>query len=35
MKSFLFSSLLVLTVAGASAQLKQLTLEETAAKRWS
>ena len=35
MKSFLFSSLLVLTVASASAQLKQPTLEEAAAKRWS
>ncbi len=35
MKSFLSSSLLVLTVAAASAQLKQPTLEEAAAKRWS
>lgn len=35
MKSFLLSSLLVLTVASASAQLKQPTLEEAAAKRWS
>ncbi|MEY3813111.1 MAG: hypothetical protein RI910_1261 [Verrucomicrobiota bacterium] len=35
MKSFLFFSLLALTATTASAQLKQLTLEETAAKRWS
>ena len=35
MKSFLFSSLLFLTAATGSAQLKQLTLEEAAAKRWS
>ena len=35
MKSFLFSSLLVLTAASGSAQIKQLTLEEAAAKRWS
>ncbi|MEI6794530.1 MAG: hypothetical protein WCL05_04770, partial [Verrucomicrobiota bacterium] len=35
MKSFLFSSLLVLTATAASAQLKQPTLEEAAAKRWS
>ena len=35
MKSFLLSSLLVLTAAAASAQLKQPTLEEAAAKRWS
>ncbi|MGI9110079.1 MAG: peptidylprolyl isomerase [Opitutales bacterium] len=35
MKSFLFSSLLFLTATGASAQLRQPTLEEAAAKRWS
>jgi parvulin-like peptidyl-prolyl isomerase len=35
MKSFLLSSLLVLTASVGSAQLKQLTLEEAAAKRWS
>ncbi len=35
MKSFLFSSLLTLVAAFASAQLKQPTLEEAAAKRWS
>jgi parvulin-like peptidyl-prolyl isomerase len=35
MKSFLFSSLLVLAATAASAQLKQPTLEEAAAKRWS
>ena len=35
MKSPLFSSLLVLTASAASAQLKQLTLEEAAAKSWS
>ncbi len=35
MKSILFSSLLVLTAATGSAQLKQPTLEEAAAKRWS
>ena len=35
MKSFLFSSLLVLTATAASAQLRQPTLEEAAAKRWS
>ena len=35
MKSFLFSSLIVLTAAAASAQLKQPSLEEAAAKRWS
>ena len=35
MKSFLFSSLLALTATTGSAQLKQLTLEEAAAKRWS
>jgi len=35
MKPFLFSSLLFLTATAASAQLKQPTLEEAAAKRWS
>ena len=35
MKSFLFSSLLLLTAASSSAQLRQPTLEEAAAKRWS
>ena len=35
MKSFLLSSLLVLTAAASSAQLRQPTLEEAAAKRWS
>lgn len=35
MKSFLFSSLLVLTAAFAPAQLRKPTLEEAAAKRWS
>ena len=35
MKSFLLSSLLVLSVASAHAQLKKPTLEEAAAKRWS
>jgi len=35
MKSFLLSSLIVLTAALASAQLKQPTLEEAAAKRWT
>ena len=35
MKSFLFSSLLVLTAAVASAQLRKPTLEETAAQRWT
>lgn len=35
MKSILFSSLLVLTATAASAEVKQLTLEEVAAKRWS
>ncbi len=35
MKSFLLSSLLVLSVASAPAQLKKPTLEEAAAKRWS
>ena len=35
MKSFLFSSLLLLSAIAASAQLKQPTLQEAAAKRWS
>ncbi len=35
MKSFFAPSLLILTAAVASAQLKQPTLEEAAAKRWS
>ena len=35
MKSFLLSCLLALTTTVASAQLKQTTLEEAAAKRWS
>jgi peptidyl-prolyl cis-trans isomerase SurA len=35
MKSFLLSTLLVLTASAASAQLKQLTPKENAAKRWS
>ena len=35
MKSFLLSCLLALTATVASAQLKQTTLEEAAAKRWS
>ena len=35
MKSFLFSSLLLLTAAVASAQLRKPTLEETAAQRWT
>ena len=35
MKSFLLSSLLILSVAAAPAQVKKPTLEETAAKRWS
>jgi len=35
MKSFLLTSLLVLSVASAHAQLKKPTLEEAAAKRWS
>jgi len=35
MKSILLSSLLILITTAVSAQLKQLTLEETAAKRWS
>lgn len=35
MKSFLSSCLLVLTAASSSAQLRQPTLEEAAAKRWS
>jgi hypothetical protein len=35
MKSFLLSCLLALTATVASAQLKQMTLEEAAAKRWT
>jgi peptidyl-prolyl cis-trans isomerase SurA len=35
MKSFLLSSLLVLSIAAASAEDKKPTLEEAAAKRWS
>ncbi|MEY3392592.1 MAG: hypothetical protein RLZZ322_1441 [Verrucomicrobiota bacterium] len=35
MKSFLSSALLILCAVGASAQLRQPTLEEAAARRWS
>ena len=35
MKSFLLSSLLILSVAAVPAQVKKPTLQETAAKRWS